>query len=54
MALKEWEYYEKLLEGARSFYLDLGGILIEVDRKTAEEHLRQKLREQATSEGGTE
>ncbi len=53
MVQKEWEWYQKMLEGARSFYLDLGGILVEVDRQTAEEHLRQRLREDTTSEEGS-
>ena len=43
MGMKEWEWYEKILEGARSFYIDLGGILVEVDEKTAKDYLRQRL-----------
>jgi len=43
MEAKEWEWYEKIFEGARSFYIDLGGILVEVDENTAKDFLRQRL-----------
>jgi len=35
------QWIKRLMEGAKSYYIDLGGILVEVDEETAKRYVEE-------------